>query len=363
MFRAYKTAPRRDAISVRMKRVLSCVFVVACGSAKTAERPKATFDEIAAAVERGDVPKTTSVLVMQRGTILYERYWNGADAGTLHDTRSVGKSFTSMAMGIAIERKLVSGLDAKVFAYLGDLQPFANDGPMKQAITVEDLLTMSSALDCNDDDAGSPGNEENMYPLQAWARWAADIPTQKAWTRDAQGKGTWHYCTAGTVLLGQAIQRAAKQAIDAFIAKAVFEPLGITTWEFARSPTNEVMTGGGLRLRTRDFATVMEMMRNGGAHRGVQVVPAAYVAKAWTVQRDAFPDQDYGYLFWHRTYRSTCGTHEAWYMGGNGGNAVVAVPTLEAVIVVTRTNYGQRGMHQQTTGLIEKAVLPGLCGT
>jgi CubicO group peptidase (beta-lactamase class C family) len=250
-----------------------------------------------------------------------------------------------------------------VFGYLADLKPFANDTVLKRAITVEDLLTMSSALDCNDDDEKSPGNEENMYPLQKWARWAADVPTQKAWTRDGSGRGPWHYCTAGTVLLGQAIQRAAKQAVDLFIAEQIFKPLGIEKWEFTRSPTNEVMTGGGLRLKTGDWGTAMEMVRNGGKRGGVQVVPAAYVAKAWTVQRTAYPEQDYGYLFWHRTYRTTCGAFEAWFMGGNGGNAIVAVPKLEAVIVVTRTNYNQRGMHQQTTELIEKAVLPALCGT
>jgi CubicO group peptidase (beta-lactamase class C family) len=359
MFHASKTAGRGDAISVGMKRLL-CVLLVACGSSSPQPAPR--LDGIAAAIER-DLPKTTSVLVMRRGTVVYEQYFGGADAETLHDTRSVGKSFTSLAMGIAIERGVVSGLDAKVFEYLGDLKPFANDTPLKQAITVEDLLTMASALECNDDDEDSPGNEENMYPLQKWARWAADIPTQKTWTRDASGRGPWHYCTAGTVLLGQAIQRAAKQEVDLFIAEHIFRPLGITRWEFARSPTNEVMTGGGLRLRTRDWATAMEMLRAGGKHGGVQVVPAAYLGKAWTVQRKAMPEQDYGYLFWHRTYRTRCGDHGAWFMGGNGGNAIVAVPGLEAVIVVTRTNYNQRGMHQQTTALVEKEILPGLCGT
>ena len=52
------------------------------------------------------------------------------------------------------------------------LRPFAHDGPPKAAITIEDLLTMSSALACDDDDPDSPGNEEHMYPRREWARWA-----------------------------------------------------------------------------------------------------------------------------------------------------------------------------------------------
>ena len=37
---------------------------------------------------------------------------------------------------------------------------------------------MSSAFDCDDNDDQSPGNEENMYPKQAWARWAVDLPVR-----------------------------------------------------------------------------------------------------------------------------------------------------------------------------------------
>jgi len=121
------------------------ILCVACGG------KQATFG-VAAALERGDAPKTTSVLVLRGDAIVYEQYFNGATASTLHDTRSATKSLTSLTVGIAIERKVLPGLDAPAFAYLADLQPFAGAGPAKDAITIEDFLTMSSALDCNDDD-------------------------------------------------------------------------------------------------------------------------------------------------------------------------------------------------------------------
>jgi hypothetical protein len=47
-------------------------------------------------------------------------------------------------------------------------------------------------------------------------------------------------------------------------------------------------------------------------------------------------------------------------MSGNGGNAVVMLRNLHTVVVVTRTNYNTRGMHQQTTSLLEDYVLPAL---
>src|SRR5689334_3920865 len=71
------------------------------------------FPSVAAAIERGEVPDTKSVLVMRGGEIIYEAYFGGADAETLHNTRSAGKSITSLAVGIAIGRGLVPAVDAK----------------------------------------------------------------------------------------------------------------------------------------------------------------------------------------------------------------------------------------------------------
>src|SRR5215831_12287598 len=182
----------------------------------------AGFAGVAAALDRGVAPKTTSVLVMRGDSIVYEQYFNGATAATLHNTRSATKSLTALAVGIAIDRGALPGVDAPAFGYLADLRPFAGAGPIKDAITIEDLLTMSSALDCDDDDSKSPGNEESMYPQPVWARWAADIPVRADYQRDATGRGPFHYCTAGTFLLGQIVQRAARQPIDQFMAANLF---------------------------------------------------------------------------------------------------------------------------------------------
>jgi CubicO group peptidase (beta-lactamase class C family) len=330
------------------------IMCLACGG-----RPPG-FAGIAPALARGEAPRTTSVLVMRGDAVVYEEYFNGATAATLHDTRSATKSLTALAVGIAIDRRVLPGVDASAFAYLVDLQPFAAAGPVKDAITIEDLLTMSSALDCNDDDDSSPGNEENMYPKPVWARWAADIPVRADYQRDASGRGPFHYCTAGTFLLGQIVQRAAKQPIDHFMATHLFAPLGISKWEFARSPAGEAMTGGGLRLSSRDLGKLAGLIRSAGKVGDTQVVPAGFMRAATTVHRHAFPEQDYGYLFWHRVYKASCASAEGWFMGGNGGNAVVAFPALDAVVVVTRTNYNTKGMHQQTIKLIEDQILPTL---
>jgi hypothetical protein len=73
-----------------------------------------------------------------------------------------------------------------IFDVFDELEPVAHDSSLKRRITVEDLLTMSSALDCNDNDMASPGNEEHMYTLNDWA---VDLPVKADYQRDASGRG------------------------------------------------------------------------------------------------------------------------------------------------------------------------------
>lgn len=307
------------------------------------------------------LPGGTSVLLQRKGQVLVELYARSADAATLHDTRSAGKSVTAMLVAAAVQDGLLKR-DTPVFAAFADQQPIAHDGPAKQAITVQDLLTMSSALDCDDNQDASPGNEENMYPQPRWLRWAVDLPT-RAVPRDADGRYPWAYCTGGTFLLGQLLDRRVPGGLEAWAQRRLFEPLGITTWQWHHSPSGETMTGGGLRLRTRDWAALMQTMLQQGRWQNKAVLAPAQVASMLTVSRTTPFELQYGELFWRRDYELRCGRFSGWMMSGNGGNHVVMLPALDTVVVLTRTHYNQRRMHQQswdfTTALLERHVCGG----
>lgn len=325
----------------------------------------APTDALVAAVQSGEYPRTTSVLVLQAGRRIYERYF-GTDAETLHDPRSVGKTITGLAVGVAIAEGKISSVDARAFDYLQHLHPFANDGPGKRAITIGDLLTMSSALDCNDDDPKSPGNEADMYPQRNWARWAVDLPLRAQYARDRSGRGPFAYCTAGVFLLGQILQRTTGEPVDRYIEKRLLWPLGISRPGWTRSPSGEVMTGGMLRLRTRDLGRLGQLMLQRGVKAGKQVVPAAWMDDVQTVHRRPNAAQDpkgeleYGYLVYRRDYVTACGRSSGWFMSGNGGNHVVMLKDRDAVAVVTTVNYNTKGMHVQTTRLLEQHLLSKL---
>ncbi|HXC57256.1 MAG TPA: serine hydrolase domain-containing protein [Rhizomicrobium sp.] len=315
---------------------------------------------LAAAIARGDDPKTTSVLVVRDGELVYEAYFGEGGPDLLNNTRSATKIFAALAVGTAIRDGAIPSQQAPAFAFLADLRPFRNDTADKQAITIADMLSMSSALDCDDSVDASPGNEDHMHPQPNWTRWAVDLPTLPNYARDAAGYGPWRYCTANAFLVGQIVQRATHTPVDKYIEANLLRPLGIVRQNWSRSPAGEIMTGGGLELRSRDLAKVAWMLSDGGRWQGRQIVPSAWAHAMLTIRRRSRPDQSYGYFVFAGTYKGACGPLPVWYMAGNGGSQVLMLPAQRTAIVVTRTNYNVPGTSLQTQDLLEKYVLAAL---
>src|SRR5713101_5532439 len=133
-----------------------------------------------AAIRSGEFKKIGSVLIARHGKLTYEGHFDGngdGDAATLRDTRSATKSITDVLIGIAIDEHKLSGVNTRVLGLLSErARRIQNPDPRKSAITVEDLLTMSSPLECDDWNDASRGNEERMYLVEDWAQFILDLP-------------------------------------------------------------------------------------------------------------------------------------------------------------------------------------------
>ena len=102
------------------------------------------------------------------------------------------------------------------------------------------------------------------------------------------------------------------------------------------------------------------MYLNGGVWNGNRLLSADWV-KASTTPHVQTGDEttEYGYLWWLKTFSSKDGKqYPSFWMSGNGGNKVVALPDLHAVVVITSTNYNSHGMHQSTEKLLDEFILP-----
>jgi CubicO group peptidase (beta-lactamase class C family) len=286
-------------------------------------------------VELAEFGAITSVVVSRGGEIVLEQHLDG-EPDALRNTRSCTKTIVGSLLGIAIERGLVPGVEAPLTRLLDRETGEAE----KEAITLRDVLTMSSCLECNDWDDASAGNEERMYPTDDWVGFALGLPV-----RVTRG---FSYCTAGVVCLGVALERALGEPLPDFAERELFAPLGIDRWHWPQTPRGETSGAGGLELTSRALHDL------GRAHLDGRLVPAAWLEHAIAAQIRIDARTEYGYLWWLRSF----GGHRSVYMTGMGGNRVHLFPELDAVAVITTTNFNRRDAHALSDRLLLERLIP-----
>lgn len=322
----------------------------------------ASLKSMESAIRAGEFKKITSILVARGGKLGYEFYAEGTGSEDMRNTRSATKAVTGMLVGIAVDNGRLRSDDI-ILKFFPEKLPVVNPDPRKDKITVEDFLTMSSLLECDDWNQFSSGNEERMYLIEDYVRFTLDLPIRgfPHWaSKPAESPygRSFSYCTAGVVTLGAVLEKATRTTVPDFAMERLFMPLGIDTVVWPMTPTGLAMTGGGLAMRSRDLLKLGQLYLNGGTWNGRRVVSEQWV-KASTrpcVQID--DNTEYGYLWWLKSFGSGNRKHMSYYMTGNGGNKVAVFPDLDMVVVITTTNFNTRGMHEQTDRLLTEYILP-----
>ena len=309
-----------------------------------------------------------ALLVVRQGKLVFEQYFTGDDERwgrplgqvtydrtMLHDLRSVSKTVTALLVGIALAQQQLASLDQPLFDFLpayADLRT-----PDKARLTLRHLLTMSTGLDW--DETRTPYTDPNNSAIRMMR---SDDPYRYVLSEPVVTPpgAKYTYSSGATELLGAILHKATGQRLDEFARAVLFEPLGITAFDWMKLPNGESAAASGLRLKPRDVAKIGHLVLAHGFWQGRQIVPRDYLDEATAPQIQGAGAYFYGYQMW--VGRSLVHKREIdWAAGfGLGGQRVFVIPSLDLVVVLTAGLYTSPLQGTLTSDILNDVVLPAV---
>jgi len=274
------------------------------------------------AVERDGI-SLHSLLVIRHGYIVSESYFQGYTETRKHELYSVTKSFVSTLTGIAIDQGYIDGIQTPVTDFFPGTA-FENPDPRKNAMTLEDVLTMRTGLDWLESDSTFFA----MHRAPDWGKFVLDLPLA-----DDPG-GEFLYCSGCSHLLSTVVQKASGMPLRDFADRYLFSPLGITAVNWETGMDDVPIGGWGLSLTPRDMAKLGYLFLHGGNWDGRRIVSAEWVTEATRTQAEAGAMLDYGYQWW------VYSAHHAYLALGRYGQTIYVLPDLDMIIVTTAAEEG-----------------------
>lgn len=304
-----------------------------------------------------------SILAARRGRLVLEHYFFGFDRDTPHDTRSAGKTFSSVMLGALMREGAQISPNTRVYDAMADWGPFGNADPRKAEITLAQLMTHSSGLACDDNDWDSPGNEgvmQSQSEQSNWPLYTLNLPMEH------DPGAHYAYCSGGINLAGAVLSQASGEWLPALFHRTIAEPLSFGRYYWNLMPDGEGYLGGGAHILPRDLLKLGQLYLDGGVWRGRRIVSRDWVQDstaahiAFSAPVDFFTGAD-GYA-WHR-YPVRMGDREieAYEANGNGGQVLLVVPEYDLVVVFTGGNYRQGGVWGRwRDDIVGGAIIPAL---
>lgn len=360
----------------------------------------APLERMTDALRDDEYPNVHAVLIAKNGRLVYEEYFEGTDRRyrgvrretvtlvfdreTLHDVRSVGKSFTAALVGIALASDTIQSVDRPLIDFFPEHADLAT--PEKRRITLRHALTMSAGLDWNEGDVPytNPANHEEVMSTSE-----DPVGFVLGRTPIAEPGSRWYYNGGLPMLLGLAVGRTTERPFGTFARERLFEPLGITEvewagpeawtalpelrWESGERWARVANPAGSLWIRPRDLLKFGSLYANGGRWNGRQVLTKEWVRESLephVVRSDAVREHGegatsrgaYGFLWWHDRYTLPYGELTVHAAYGNGGQRIWVVPDLGLTAVHLTGNYNIWTSSWNAERLLLERIVPWALG-
>ena len=307
-------------------------------------------------MDETDAPEIHALLIARHGRLLLEEYFHGFSRDKLHTLRSAGKSLSGTTIGAALHAGAPLRLDSRVYQVMngGTFPP--NLEPRKRAMTLENLLTMSSGHYCDDTDDKAPGNEDHigdeLQPPNVIGYFMSVPMATDPGTNSVYCSMQPHLALA---MLGEATHESPLRIFDRLVAR----PMQITHYSWPLDTNGRPYGGGSVTIRARDFMKFGQLMLNGGVWNGRRILDASF-ARAAVAPQYHLRNIYYGYLWWMEYYPYKDRKVLGYSMRGAGGQLVFVVPELDLVVTTMGGNYSNRRGGRYLNNFIATSILPAV---
>ena len=336
----------RDRMRVKRRDMLLGAGAIACfGDVDSASAAGNDLQAILARWDDDDHRDLEGVVVRLHGQIVVERCYDGGSPDTLHDVRSVGKSVTSLLVGIAIGHGHIRSVSDTVDQYMPEMKGTAVGG-----VSLADILTMRSGLAADDDVPTSPGNEDRLMSAPDPIAFLKSVPQAN------RSGSTYIYSSLNAYVVGLIIARAVGETEAGFARKTLFEPLGINHVGWATDAIGNTRGQGNLSLTTRDLSLIGQMVLDQGRWKTRMVVNKDWIAESIGShvdldEIDRYADS-YGYFWFTKTIMMGHEPILVHFASGNGGNKIYVVPGRHMVVAITSGAYDHRYGHERSWAIL-----------
>ncbi|NKB71935.1 MAG: serine hydrolase [Candidatus Latescibacteria bacterium] len=282
-----------------------------------------------------------SIMLLRHGRVVAEGWWPPYAAEHPHQLFSLSKSFTSTAIGMAIEEGLLE-IDDPVLKFFPEDAPAEPSDNLK-ALRIRQLLSMAT---------GHTEDSLNSFfggDYDSWEKAFLDQPV------DHQPGTLYLYDSGATYMLSSIITKVSGQSLLEYLQPRLFAPLGIADPTWLSVPPGINTGGWGLKIKTEDIARFGQLYLQRGQWRGRQLVSEAWIEEATLRQMSNGSDpesdwaQGYGYKFW------LC-RHDAYRADGAFGQFSIVMPEQDAVLAIT----SGAGDTQQVLDAVWDHLLPAM---
>lgn len=244
---------------------------------------------------------TTGLLIIKDDKIYFEEYYLGNTPDTLNISWSVGKSFVSALVGIALDDGKIKDINQPVSDIVPQLKGTGYD-----SVPLKDVLQMSSGVRFNEDYADYDSDINRMGRTIALG---SSINGFAASLKSERKPGNYHhYVSMDTQVLGMVLQQATGKSPAEYLEEKIWKKIGMQSdAKWCVDDHGMELVFGSLNVTLRDFARFGRLYLNQGNWNGEQIVPANWVKDSTTpdaphLQPGKNPKSTsrwgYGYQWW-----------------------------------------------------------------